>query len=174
MHFLQTEYGSVPFSIPDKCPNKAFPLCPSNTVTDIDHLDKGKGIVFEGTPETDIPSGSKKLEIHHAIINAPQSEHDSPVTPMGDVLSKVSSSPSPWSKTLLQQASNLKMGNTILSDEEIRKSRRNQAHNQGYKAAGCRDKNYIGCSITPPTLSPSVIKNLRAAFFVTLMLLNCP
>lgn len=48
----------------------------------------------------------------------------SPRTPLGAMLNKVSSSPDPWSKTLLQQAANLKMVGKPISEDELRRSKR--------------------------------------------------
>lgn len=32
--------------------------------------------------------------------------------------------------------------------------------NKGFKSSSCKDKNCLGCSATPPTISPKVIRNL--------------
>lgn len=55
------------------------------------------------------------------------------------------------------------VGNT-LSDEDLRRSRRTANHNKGFKGSGCKDKNCIGCSVKPPFLSQSVIRNLGETF----------
>lgn len=49
-------------------------------------------------------------------------------------------------------------------DEDLKRSRRNLNHNQGFKATGCKDKNCIGCSVEPPLLSQAVIRSLGDAF----------
>jgi hypothetical protein len=41
---------------------------------------------------------------------------------------------------------------------------RQKALHKGYKNSPCINKNCLGCSLDPPTLSPSVIKNLGATF----------
>nr|TKW08979.1 hypothetical protein SEVIR_6G061100v2 [Setaria viridis] len=56
----------------------------------------------------------------------------------------------PWSKSLLEQAAQIK--------------KPSKAVNQGFKAMGCKDKNCIGCSVEPPSLSHSMIRNLGEAF----------
>nr|TKW33816.1 hypothetical protein SEVIR_2G264400v2 [Setaria viridis] len=55
------------------------------------------------------------------------------------------------------------MGCTV-NDEELRRSSRNLNYNQGFKSSRCKDKNCIGCSAAPPTLSKEVIRNLGESF----------
>ncbi|RLN32882.1 hypothetical protein C2845_PM03G23690 [Panicum miliaceum] len=46
----------------------------------------------------------------------------------------------------------------------LRRSDRLKKLNKGFKGKACTDKQCLACSITPPTLTPSVIKNLGATF----------
>jgi hypothetical protein len=53
---------------------------------------------------------------------------------------------------------------SVLKDAKARKSLRQKALHKCYKNSPCSNKNCLGCSLDPPTLSPSVIKNLGATF----------
>nr|TKW29198.1 hypothetical protein SEVIR_3G380300v2 [Setaria viridis] len=51
-----------------------------------------------------------------------------------------------------------------ISKDELRRSKRCKSQNQGFNLSGCKDKDYIGCSIKPPTFTPFVIRNLGESF----------
>lgn len=51
-----------------------------------------------------------------------------------------------------------------LTEDELRRSSRLKKKNNGFKASVCNDKNCLGCSATPPTISTKVIRNLGADF----------
>ncbi|KAG2621112.1 hypothetical protein PVAP13_3NG178000 [Panicum virgatum] len=75
----------------------------------------------------------------------------SPCTPEELVKKKVSSSPGPWAKTFLQKADKEKIEEFL---EDPLKRRNPQ----------CSSKGCLGCKTIPPSLSPSVIKNLGSSF----------
>lgn len=72
-------------------------------------------------------------------------------------LDKVSPSSGPWSASLLKQAGKLKITE---EDPSLRRSCRMKAQNKGFKGNTCNDRKCIACDSDPPTISPSVIKNL--------------
>lgn len=55
-------------------------------------------------------------------------------------------------------------GKAPISEEEVRRSTRLKKLNKGFKSTSCMDKNCLGCSSTPPTISSKVIRNLGATF----------
>lgn len=52
----------------------------------------------------------------------------------------------------------------ILSEIDVCRSLRIKKMHQGFKVSSCKDKSCLGCSATPPTVSPSIIKDLGATF----------
>jgi len=52
----------------------------------------------------------------------------------------------------------------ILEDPTIRRSKRMANQRNGFRDPLCTRKDYLGCTVTPPTLSASVIRNLGASF----------
>jgi len=52
----------------------------------------------------------------------------------------------------------------ILSDADLRRSVRLKKVHKGFKSSACKDKNCVGCSSTPPAISPSIIKDLGTSF----------
>ncbi|PUZ69713.1 hypothetical protein GQ55_2G132800 [Panicum hallii var. hallii] len=75
------------------------------------------------------------------------SEVPSPATPLEQFQQKISPSTGPWSKSLLDQAGQAKL-----------------VEKNGFRDVQCSKKGCLGCLVTPPTLSPSVIRNLGASF----------
>lgn len=58
-----------------------------------------------------------------------------------------------------------KRGKTLhISDADLRRSERVHNLNKGFKSSSCNDRNCIGCSANPPSLSPSVVRDLGASF----------
>ncbi|CAN6172244.1 unnamed protein product [Urochloa humidicola] len=62
--------------------------------------------------------------------------------------------------SLLAEAGKLKLFD---EDPALRRSYRKKAQNKGYKGA-CQDRKCLACDADPPTLSPSLIRNLGADF----------
>ena len=52
----------------------------------------------------------------------------------------------------------------ILSEADLRRSVRLKKVHKGFKSSACKDKNCVGCSSTPPAISPSIIKDLGTSF----------
>ncbi|KAG0520565.1 hypothetical protein BDA96_08G085300 [Sorghum bicolor] len=52
----------------------------------------------------------------------------------------------------------------ILSEADVRRSLRIKKLHKGFKLQTYKDKNCLGCSSTPPEISPSLIRNLDASF----------
>jgi hypothetical protein len=71
---------------------------------------------------------------------------------------KVVSSPGPWSKKVLE------MTTSELQESKSRRSGRQKALHRGFKGSPCFNKNYLGCTMEPPSFSPSLIKNLGESF----------
>jgi hypothetical protein len=53
---------------------------------------------------------------------------------------------------------------SISKEAKARRSLRQKAPHKGYKNSPCSNRNCLGCSLDPPALSPSIIKNLGATF----------
>jgi hypothetical protein len=51
-----------------------------------------------------------------------------------------------------------------ISDAYVRRSARVHSKNQGFKSPSCRDRNCLGCSTNPPSLSSSVVRELGSTF----------
>ncbi|CAO2163422.1 unnamed protein product [Urochloa humidicola] len=73
---------------------------------------------------------------------------------------QISPSTGPWFVALLAEAGKLKLSE---EDPALRRSCRKKAQNKGYKGA-CQDRKCLACDADPPTLLPSVIRNLGADF----------
>lgn len=52
----------------------------------------------------------------------------------------------------------------IISDATLRRSERLHKNSKGFKSPTCKNKNCLGCSSNPPTLSSSVVRDLGPAF----------
>jgi len=55
-------------------------------------------------------------------------------------------------------------GKAVISEDDLRRSLRLKKVNKGFKTSACKDKNCLGCSVYPPTISPAIIRNLGASF----------
>jgi hypothetical protein len=55
-------------------------------------------------------------------------------------------------------------GKAPISEAEVRRSTRLKMINKGFKSSVCKDKNCLGCSTSPPAISPKVIRSLGASF----------
>jgi hypothetical protein len=54
--------------------------------------------------------------------------------------------------------------NVIISDTQVRRSERVHSQNKGFKNDLCKDRSCVGCSVDPPTLSVSVVRDLGSSF----------
>jgi len=97
------------------------------------------------------------------ILLSPVQNKNSPSTPLEKLKSKIDASPGPWSKALLEKAQNYGV-TELLEDLAFRRSKRMEKQRNGFKDKHCSRKGCLGCTVTPPTLSPSVIRNLGASF----------
>jgi hypothetical protein len=85
------------------------------------------------------------------------------VTPPDKIKEKVVTTPSPWSQQLLDLAAQNKISDQALCPANCRSARKKEQL-KGYKSSACASKNCLGCDVVPPTISPSIIKNLGASF----------
>ena len=90
-------------------------------------------------------------------------QENSPSSPINELKQRASPSTGPWSKTFLEKADQLKY-DTIVEDPLKRRSERMQHLRKGFKDPQCSSKNYLGCNVEPPTLSPYITKNLGNTF----------
>lgn len=56
-------------------------------------------------------------------------------------------------------------GKAPISEDDVRRSMRLKKLHKGFKSSICKDRNCLGCSVAPPTISPKIIKNLGATFY---------
>ncbi|CAN6209522.1 unnamed protein product [Urochloa humidicola] len=107
------------------------------------------------------------LESSLSLPHTPQVEGtmealDSALSPtVGTPSRVVSPSTGPWSKALLAEAGKLRLSE---DDPLLRRSCRMKTLNKGYKNSGCKDKQCLACDAVPPSIPPSIIKNLGADF----------
>ena len=90
-------------------------------------------------------------------------EQLSPGTPIEQISHRISPSSGPWSKVFLEKVEELKHAE-VLEDPNKRRSKRMQNNKKGFKDPQCSTKKCLGCTVVPPNLSPSVIRNLGASF----------
>jgi hypothetical protein len=76
---------------------------------------------------------------------------------------KVVTTPGPQSQQLLDLAAQNKISDQALCPAN-RRSARKKDQLKWYKSSACASKNCLGCDVVPPTISPSIIKNLGASF----------
>jgi len=55
-------------------------------------------------------------------------------------------------------------GKAPICEDEVRRSTRLKKLNNGFKSSSCKDRNCLGCSTNPPTISTKVIRNLGSSF----------
>ncbi|CAN6342906.1 unnamed protein product [Urochloa humidicola] len=172
LKLLDTGDGMIKFSLPAKCPINTPPLCPKATELPETDSVKGKTAIPEGLPAELIPSSSSAPPVFTGVTSPPaptllRPSATSPATPLADTIKKVNATPGPWSKTLLEKAGKLKAPviDELLSEEDLRRSKRMQIQKKGFRKSPCNNDQCIGCAIRPPpTVPPSVIKNLGASF----------
>lgn len=51
-----------------------------------------------------------------------------------------------------------------ISEADLKRSQRLKKINKGFKSTSCRDKNCVGCSASPPTISQHVVRELGKTF----------
>jgi hypothetical protein len=85
------------------------------------------------------------------------------VTPPEKIKEKVVTTPGPWSQQLLDLAAQNKTSDQALCPAN-RRSARKKDQLKGYKSSACANKNYLGCDVVAPNISPSIIKNLGVSF----------
>jgi hypothetical protein len=141
-HLARTSSSSVPFCLPQTIPDVGSFLCSNNL------------------PAAEEPDASLSS---HETTSPVNSDQLSPATPPEKLKSKVAPVTGPWSTALLDLAAQNE-DSSVLKDAKTRRSLRQKALHKGYKNSPCSNKNCLGCSLNPPTLSPSVIKNLGATF----------
>ncbi|RLM69454.1 hypothetical protein C2845_PM17G10450 [Panicum miliaceum] len=90
-------------------------------------------------------------------------EETSPGTPFDQIQHKVSPSCGPWSKAFFDQAEQAKQA-ACLEDPSMRTSQRMKNLKRGFQDPQCSTKGCLGCTVTPPNLSPSVMRNLGSSF----------
>jgi hypothetical protein len=142
MEHLAGTSASVPFCIPQALPDAGSFLC-SNNLPLAEEPDASLSC-FEPTSPVD-------------------SDQLSPATPPEKLKSKVAPVSGPWSTALLDLAAH-KGDSSITKEAKARRSLRQKALHKGYKNSPCSNRNCLGCSLDPPALSPSIIKNLGATF----------
>jgi len=79
------------------------------------------------------------------------------------IFHKISPSSGPWSKIFLEKAEQAKHAE-VLEAPGKRRSKRVLSIKKGFKDPQCSSKNYLGCTVQPPNLSPSIIRDLGASF----------
>jgi hypothetical protein len=155
--------SSIPFNLPTAAPRLSHQPCTKNIPDSIcfeePNLTPSKGSSLEPTIAIDVT-------VQEAVENVALSPNKSldiasPATPLEQLKSKIALTPGPWSSTLLSLAAKGKASENIM-DTHTR--RRQKGLYKGYKGSPCTNKNCLGCSMDPPTLSPSVIMNLGATF----------
>jgi hypothetical protein len=140
-HLAGTSSTSVPFCLPRAVPDAGYFLFSNNL------------------PVAEEPNA---LLSSHEPPSPVNSEQLSPAIPREKLKSKVAHVSGPWSTALLDLVA--QNGNSSVLKDAKTRSLRQRAFHKGYKNSPCFNKNCLGCSLDPPTLSPSVIKNLGVTF----------
>ncbi|CAN6235398.1 unnamed protein product [Urochloa humidicola] len=149
--FEQASSDQIPFKIPPKCPVSDPSLCT-----------KKLSLLLSPTEHTNGSTPSSQ----HLVEETTQEEETeplSPATPPDQRNLKISPSTGPWSKALLDQVAAGKVDAKIQS-LGARKSARKMKQLHGFKDASFSDKNCLGCSMRPPTMPASMIRNLGSSF----------
>ncbi|CAN6251807.1 unnamed protein product [Urochloa humidicola] len=140
----------LPFALPSKCPVTRPISCLSGSgsigVTAVETLAEQ----FEEDPTPVTPE-------HTPLPGQATSPTGSESQPQERLISP---STGPWSMALLAEAGKLKL---CEDDPNLRRSCRKRAQLNGFKGS-CLDRKCIACSAEPPTLSPSLIRNLGSDF----------
>ncbi|RLN28877.1 hypothetical protein C2845_PM05G17080 [Panicum miliaceum] len=150
--FMSDNSSYINFNIPKSCPVLPSTAC------------------IRQMPESvvNIPDPTEQ----EALVDSPPSRMDkgkvtqdmpSPETPLEQLQHKISASSGPWSKSFLDQAEHIKQA-SVLEDPLKRRSQRMKHMKKGFKDPQCSSQSCLGCTVVPPNLSPSVIRNLGASF----------
>ncbi|CAN6362888.1 unnamed protein product [Urochloa humidicola] len=159
--------GDILFSLPAKCPVQASASClcgdGNQVFASATNLMDEKAEPQSPTTPVDKPSPFLPLISPKLQLGQTSATNDLEVVlpDKREFLQKVSSSIGPWSKALLAEVSKVKVSK---EDPELLCSYRKEAQNIGYKNPTCQDRKCLACEATPPTISPSIIKNLGADF----------
>ncbi|CAL4988404.1 unnamed protein product [Urochloa decumbens] len=148
-HFQQPYLPSVQFALPEKCPKGSTSEC----------LDKVPFSMTEMQFEEADPTTPSKADKGKEIMR----KKSSPCTPPDQRGSRIFPSTGPWSKALLAQAAKTKSF-AALVDSDLRRSERKEEQHKGFKHGTCLNKDCLGCASKPPTVPPSVIRNLGVSF----------
>ncbi|KAF8720685.1 hypothetical protein HU200_023587 [Digitaria exilis] len=134
--------NDLQFEIPSKCPVDKSLSCMTS-----------KGDVASALAEDLLEAEIQKESPVVDTFSSPPSETVN--------LANVSPSTGPWARSLLIKAGKLKVSE---DDPALRRSCRQKSHKQGFKGKRCQDKQCIACHSHPPTISPTIIKNLGTSF----------
>lgn len=146
-YFSLTSGQGLTLSLPAKCPTETSPSC------------------LQGGGVNMINSIEEQLEATGDIEGTLETQPQTPPPHSQELLKKpcdrVSPSTGPWSTKMLQQA-----GKLIIYEEDpsLWRSCRMLAQKKGFKGKSCADKRCFVCEFDPPTISPSIIKNLGTTF----------
>ena len=138
----------ITFTLPEKFPSIQIPDCSKDLSNQVDAEKTLNSSNLSPLQQ------KKENDIQDAL---------SPSTPVEQISSNISPSTGPWSKVFLDQAEQAKK-ESVLKDPHKRRSKRLHNQKRGFKDLQCFKKNCLGCTVEPPTLSPSMIKNLGATF----------
>ncbi|RLN12273.1 hypothetical protein C2845_PM09G10930 [Panicum miliaceum] len=153
-HYMDDLSTGTQFALPEKFPGIPTSSClkvlpnPDNSAL----LEEALASEQHSTPPTN--KKSKGKEILDSISSG---------TPIEKLTQKIKPSSDPWSKAFLDKAEQVKKA-TLLEDPLKRRSLRMQNQKRGFKDPQCPTKGCLGCTVVPPSLSPTIIKNLGASF----------
>ncbi|CAN6351117.1 unnamed protein product [Urochloa humidicola] len=157
---------SLAFALPDKCPVQTLVSClQGDESMSLKHAQDIMDVVEDTEPpeKSDHVLESSFLSLPHTPqVEGTVEALDSALSPtVGTPSCVVSPSTGPWSKALLAEAGKLRLSE---DDPLLRRSCRMKTLNKGYKNSGCKDKQCLACDAVPPSIPPSIIKNLGADF----------
>ncbi|KAF8690609.1 hypothetical protein HU200_040979 [Digitaria exilis] len=144
--FSQPQTNDFAFALPSKCPA-------TQSVSFLVEAGESSSALAEEIIMLEVQNENPTIE--------DDSAPHSPDSNTKGCLKNVSPSTGPWSKSLLISAGKLKLSE---EDPSIRRSCRQRKHNKGFKGVTYKDKSCIACDAKPPTISPSIIKNLGTTF----------
>lgn len=152
-YFANPGPNDFAFHIPLKCPVTKSPSCLITSAnTSLSIAEDLVNAVPLDKEEQDLATPSNNVTTAHS----PPSES----IPDGHV-NNISPSTGPWSRALLAKAGKIHISE---DDPGLRRSCRQKQYKRGYKDMACKDKLCLACDASPPTISPSIIKNLGASF----------
>ncbi|CAN6223988.1 unnamed protein product [Urochloa humidicola] len=153
-HFQNSLQEEVHFTLPDNCPSKATLECLGDLPSENSLL---------ANLEEEIANDQMMTAPAEDALDKGKEKLPSPSTP--DEAGPSFAHPSgPWSKAYLAQAISTKAKKDAVVDSDLRRSERKKRQQKGFKDHGCPHNGCFGCNINPPTVSPSIIRNLGATF----------